>query len=107
MRALVRGVPDSFDAAIREHFGGGHIDVGLAREQHAAYCRALQVLGCDLVKLDPDPGFPDCCFVEDMAVVAGSTAMITHSGHPSRVGEREAVERALKAHLSKIFLIAN
>lgn len=95
MRALVRGVPDSYEAATREHFGEGQIDVAVARAQHATYCEALANAGCEVHMIPADSAFPDCCFVEDMAVVAGGVAMITHSGHPGRVGERVAVEAAL------------
>jgi dimethylargininase len=92
--AIVRGVADSFDRCIRPH-GAQPIDVALAREQHAAYCAVLEQLGLELVRLDADDRFPDCCFVEDTAVVAGGTVIVCEMGAHSRRGEEEAVAAAL------------
>ena len=96
MRALVRQIPASFRQATRAHFGGGEIDVQVARAQHAAYCEALGASGVGVVHLPPLDALPDSCFVEDMAVVAGGTALVTHSGHSGRLGERATVAEALR-----------
>jgi dimethylargininase len=89
-RAIVRGVPDSFDDCIKPH-GGGPIDINLAREQHAHYCTTLETLGLELIRLDPDDRFPDSCFVEDTAVAGRGWAVVCHMGASSRRGEEAAV----------------
>jgi dimethylargininase len=45
--------------------------------------------------LEAEPGFPDCCFVEDTAVVCAEVAVLTPLGAPSRQGEQETLEPEL------------
>lgn len=80
------------------------IDLNLARHQHHRYCSILADYIPNLVKIEPDDSLPDCVFVEDTTVVIGSTAVISHPGHPSRVKETEAMKEALHKirHLTKI-----
>ena len=75
--------------------GLGPPDLGLALEQHEAYCRTLERLGLSLVRLPPDPGFPDSTFVEDAAIVTSKGAILTRPGAPSRAGEVAALGAAL------------
>jgi dimethylargininase len=74
------------------------INVALAKQQHTAYRRALLELGLQVIYLDGDPEFPDCCFVEDPAVIVGEIAIICHMGAVSRRGEEAAVARLLQKH---------
>ena len=64
-------------------------------EQHEAYCRVLERLGLSLVRLPPDPEFPDSTFVEDAAIVTSRGAILTRPGAPSRAGEVTAMGAAL------------
>jgi dimethylargininase len=73
----------------------GRPDFRLALAQHDAYCRTLADLGLDVTVLDAEPGYPDCCFVEDTAVVCSDVAVITPLGAPSRQGEQETIEPVL------------
>ncbi|MCB9745076.1 MAG: hypothetical protein H6740_20980 [Alphaproteobacteria bacterium] len=99
-RALVRGLSDRYAEATAVHYAHeGHIHLVRARAQHARYVRALQRLGMQLTHLPGHPDMPDCCFVEDQAVVAGDLAVITRSGHPKRRAEADAVHVALAEHL--------
>jgi dimethylargininase len=93
--AIVRGVPATFDRCIRPRGDDRPIDVALASEQHARYCDTLQSLGLRLIHLDADDRYPDCCFVEDTAVVVGDTAIVCEMGARSRRGEEVAVAGAL------------
>lgn len=70
-------------------------DLTLARAQHAAYCAALEGAGVQVTPLPADARHPDSTFVEDTAVVAGSAAILTRPGAPSRAGEVEAMRAAL------------
>jgi len=92
--ALVRPPAETFAAGITSAGLGAPV-LALAREQHEAYCRALERLGLALVRLPPDPEFPDSTFVEDAAVVARGSALLTRPGAPSRSGEVAPVRAAL------------
>ena len=96
--ALVRGVADTFDECLRSPHSGGSIDVGLARKQHGAYCEILRELGLTLIEIDPDDSFPDCCFVEDTAIVTRDKAIITCMGAESRIGEEKEVRKRLETY---------
>ena len=94
--AIVRGVPSTFHLAIRPDGSAEPIDVALAGRQHESYCRALSSTGLDLIRIDADNRYPDCCFVEDTAIVVGDTAFIAPMAAESRRGESDAVEAKLR-----------
>lgn len=75
------------------------ISVAVARQQHGAYVQLLQsLLGeVNVAQLPADDKHPDCCFVEDTAVVVGRTAIIARIGTASRQGEEAPVAAALQA----------
>jgi dimethylargininase len=94
-RAIVRPPAATFAAGITSS-GLGPPDLALALEQHEAYCRTLDRLGLALIRLPPDPGFPDSTFVEDAAIVTSRGAILTRPGAPSRAGEVTALGAALR-----------
>ncbi len=91
--ALVRGVPGSFDGALRAE--PVPLDVERARTQHSGYVAALETAGVTVEWLEADARFPDCCFIEDTAVVVDTHRLLTRPGAPSRVGEVDAVAARL------------
>ncbi len=93
-RAIVRPPAATFADGITSS-GFGPPDLPLALEQHEAYCRQLERLGVSLVRLGPDPEFPDSTFVEDTAIVTAGGAILTRPGAASRAGEVTAVGAAL------------
>ena len=93
-RAIVRPPAATFADGITSS-GLGPPDLALALEQHEAYCRTLERLGLSLVRLPPDPEFPDSTFVEDAAIVTARGAILTRPGAPSRAGEVAALGAAL------------
>jgi dimethylargininase len=93
-RAVVRPPAATFAAGITSS-GLGAPDLALALEQHEAYCQALERLGLSLVRLAPDPAFPDSTFVEDAAIATTRGAMLTRPGAASRAGEVAALRVAL------------
>ncbi len=97
-RALVGGIPSSFDRATVRTGERPFIDVTRARAQHDAYVAALRAAGVAITRIEPDPALPDGVFVEDQAVVAAGTALITRSGNPSRRAEAAHVATALREH---------
>jgi dimethylargininase len=91
----MRGVPDSLGDCELTFLEREPIDLDRAREQHAAYATLLEDLGFEVVEVPADAAFPDCCFVEDVAVVLDGLAVMTRPGADSRRGEIPAVEQVL------------
>lgn len=96
--AIVRNVAKTYDNCVKPNKPGKQIDVLLARAQHQSYCQALKDLGLKLINIEADSRFPDCCFVEDPAIVIEDTAIITRLGVKSRTGEERAVAKVLKCY---------
>src|SRR5829696_1387415 len=93
-RAIVRPPSSTFADGLTSS-GLGVPDLSLALEQHEGYCRMLERLGLSLLRLPPDPAFPDSTFVEDAAIVTGRGAILTRPGAPSRAGEVTSLGEAL------------
>lgn len=74
------------------------IDAGRAMEQHHAYQRALESLGCRVVSLPALDDMPDAVFVEDVAVVLDEVAVVTRPGAESRRREGASVAEVLALH---------
>lgn len=98
---------DSFTNAIvrvpGENFAEGLTSAGLGKpelrralEQHAAYCSALEKCGVKVFKLPADLSYPDSPFVEDVAVVVPSCAILTRPGAKSRQGEVASMKPVLE-----------
>ena len=71
------------------------LDYALAVEQHGQYCTMLRECGLEVIVLPGDAHYPDCCFIEDTAVVFDEVAILARPGSPARQGEETAVEPAL------------
>jgi dimethylargininase len=95
---LTRGVSPAIGRCELSFVERRPIDLARAEAQHARYCEALASLGLELVALPGDARFPDCCFVEDAAVVLDEIAVVTRPEAPSRRGETDAVADALARH---------
>ena len=93
--ALMRAVPPTLDRCELTFRSCEPIDLDRAVAQHAAYAVLLRSLGLEVIELPADPALPDCCFVEDVAVVLDEVALLTMPGASSRRGEIAAVEEAL------------
>ncbi len=66
----------------------------LMERQHAAYVSALRAAGLDLYRVATANDYPDCVFIEDVAVVYGARALIGRIA-PHREGEQREVADAL------------
>jgi dimethylargininase len=95
--ALTRGVSPAIARCELTFLERAPIDYPRAVTQHAAYERLLEELGLRVVQIDADEALPDCCFVEDIAIVLDEVAVLTRPGAPSRRGETPAVAAALGA----------
>lgn len=90
-RAIVRRPAWTFANGITTSLLGPP-DYTLALVQHDSYCETLERCGVKVSEVSPDELFPDCCFVEDTAVMVAGQAVITNPGHHTRKGEQEAIE---------------
>ena len=93
-RAIVRPPARNFAEGLTSA-ALGVPDYGRALEQHEAYCTAFLRCGLELTRLEPDAGYPDSTFVEDVAIVTRTLAILTRPGAPSRTGEVESMRRPL------------
>jgi dimethylargininase len=96
--AITRDVARSIERCELTHFERLPIDFARAVAQHCAYCDALAGLGLEVVRLPADEACPDCCFVEDTAIVLDELAVLTALGAPARRSETPPVAAALAHH---------
>jgi len=96
--ALTRGVSPAIDRCELTHIGREPIDLSRAVAQHEDYCDRLEALGLEVLRLPADSACPDCCFVEDTAVVLDEVAILTSLGTAARRAESPAIEAALSRH---------
>lgn len=106
IRAITRTMPASFAQALSAVPPDPPIDVALARVQHAAYCAALAACGATVEAVAGDEACPDCCFVEDTAVVVGDRALITRPGAPTRRPETAAIAAAIARWVEVVEMVA-
>ncbi|XP_072176798.1 N(G),N(G)-dimethylarginine dimethylaminohydrolase 1-like [Diadema setosum] len=100
--AIVRRVSASLvEQAVRSREDVSQPELAKAREQQTKYIESLRSCGIDVHEFDCDESLPDCCFVEDVAVVHDGIALITVPGHPSRLGEVDVVRRVLSFDLGQ------
>jgi dimethylargininase len=93
-RAIARKPPKTFASGLTTSQLGTPV-LSKVLAQHERYCEALARAGLEVVVLAEDSALPDSPFVEDVAVVAGSRAILTRPGAVSRRGETTAVREAL------------
>jgi len=103
--AIVRDVPNTYTSCVKVNPPQVNINVGLAKEQHNYYCEILERLGITLIRIEADDKFPDCCFVEDTAMLFGDVAIISHMGTISRIGEEIEIKKILHTYMEKTYNI--
>jgi dimethylargininase len=98
MIAVTRPVSSSINSCELTHLTREPIDIELARQQHAAYERALEAAGCEIVRLDEAADLPDSVFVEDTAIVFDEVAILARPGAASRRAETPPVGELLRRY---------
>jgi dimethylargininase len=104
-KAIVRLPGGNFSQGLTMSGSPSGPDFHLALAQHAAYCRALEACGLDVIAMPADDNYPDGTFVEDTFVIAERVAIATRPGARTRMGEVEsvaAVLRGFRAALERI-----
>lgn len=81
----MRTVPDSLVTKGKNK----NLNLEILRREHQNLAEVLDKCGVRVVTLETDPNYPECCFVEDCAVIVGETALICRPADQSRRGEVE------------------
>jgi dimethylargininase len=100
MLAITRPVSASINRCELTHLRREPIDFERAREQHAAYERALEAAGCAIVRLEEAADLPDSVFIEDTAVVFDELALVARPGAETRRAETPPVAELLRRYRS-------
>lgn len=93
--AITRKVSPRMAECQLTHLARSPIDISRAAEQHLAYEKQLEALGCEVRSLPAEPELPDSVFVEDAAVVFDELAFLARPGAESRRAEVESIAQAL------------
>lgn len=80
------------------------IDYEKAIRQHEKYCDLLRRHDVEVITLYDSISCPDCCFVEDTAIVVDELAIITSMGVASRRSELPTVATELAKHRQLIYI---
>lgn len=105
-RALVRPVSERLADCELTCIERSAIDLEVATEQHAAYCRTLAEHGLIVQTVPAAHDLPDAVFVEDTAVVLDELAVITRPGAASRRPEVPAIAEALAPWRELVYITA-
>ena len=81
--ALMRTVPDTLVSKGKSK----NLDLETLRREQQNLAEVLDKCGVRVVTLESDSNYPECCFVEDCAVIVGETALICRPADQSRRGE--------------------
>jgi len=94
-KALTRGVSKNLGGCELTFRKREDIDLTKARHQLRAYCDLLRRWGIDVVGMRGSSLYPDCCFVQDTAVVLDEVCVVASMGASSRRGEISEIEKCL------------
>jgi dimethylargininase len=94
-RAITRGVSRRIAACELTYRSREQVNYEKAATQLERYCELLREWGVDLMPLAASDSYPDCCFVQDTAVVLDEVCVIASMGADTRMGEVSEVERLI------------
>jgi dimethylargininase len=92
-KAITRGVSRKLGACELTYRTREAIDHEKAATQHERYCELLRGWDVHMLTIPGSDSYPDCCFVQDTAVVLDEVCIIASMGAPKRRGEISEVER--------------
>lgn len=99
--AITRGVSRRIGDCQLTHRSREEVNYEKACSQLKQYCELLGSWGVDVMPVAASDAHPDCCFVQDTAVVLDEVCVIASMGADTRLGEVAEVEK-LVAPLRKI-----
>ena len=94
-KAIIRGVSLGINDCQLTYREREVIDHEKASFQLDQYCNLLRTWNVELLTLPGSECYPDCCFVQDTAVVLDQVCVIASMGAPARAGETTEAERLL------------
>lgn len=103
--ALTRGVSSRINECELSFIDRHAIDVPRAVRQHRNYQELLKSLGVSVIEIPADDNCPDCCFLEDTAIVLDELAIICRPGSGPRRREVDAVVPNIREYRRDIFRI--
>ncbi|XP_050390587.1 N(G),N(G)-dimethylarginine dimethylaminohydrolase 1 [Patella vulgata] len=97
--AIICRIPQTFQYKALRTKTGKPIDIDRARKEYDDLRDILKNCDVNVIELQEDENYPDCCFIEDCAVCIGGTALIARPGHTTRQGEVGEIRKVLKNDL--------
>ena len=94
-RAIIRGVSQRIDACQLTHRYREEVNYEKACSQLEQYSELLGRWGVELMPVAASDSHPDCCFVQDTAVVLDEVCVIASMGAETRLGEVAEVEKMI------------
>jgi dimethylargininase len=98
LTALTRAVSSRINECELTFIDRQTIDYERAVRQHHNYQQLLRTLGLDVIELPADDSCPDCCFLEDTALVLDELAIATRPGSSARRAEVAGVLPTIASH---------
>lgn len=92
-KAITRGVSRNIGACELTYRSRDQIDYEKAALQLDRYCELLRKWKVELMAMPGSDSYPDCCFVQDTAVVLDEICVIAGMGAVARRGEVAEVEK--------------
>ena len=103
--AIVRTPGKSIVEGLTESKALGAPNYEQAIIQHQSYIDSLKMCGLDVTVLEPCEEYPDSTFLEDVALITPSCAIITRPGAYSRRGEVKEIESVLRNRFNNVQVI--
>ena len=100
--AIVRTPAKSIVEGLTESKALGAPNYEQAIIQHQSYIDSLKMCGLDVTVLEPCEEYPDSTFLEDVALITPSCAIITRPGAYSRRGEVKEIESVLRNRFNNV-----
>jgi dimethylargininase len=94
-KAITRGVSLNLEACELTYRMREKIDYGKALVQMEHYCALLRRWDVDLIPIPSSQSYPDCCFVQDTAVVLDEICVMASMGATRRRGETSEIEKVM------------
>ena len=89
--ALTRGLSRRINECELSFISRQQIDLPRAVRQHRNYQELLKSIGASVVEIPADDDCPDCCFLEDTAIILDEVAIRTRPGSEARRREVDGV----------------
>ena len=98
LTALTRGVSSRINECELTFINREPINFDQAVRQHQNYQQLLSSLGVSVTQIPAQDDCPDCCFIEDTALVLDELAIVTRPGSEARRREVAGVISSIRKH---------